>query len=41
MPKATFPTTLKGWGVAVAASLIGFLAGLAFIALVSRYTQEA
>jgi hypothetical protein len=35
MPKATMPTTFRGWIVALFASMIGFIAGFGATALAS------
>jgi hypothetical protein len=37
MPKAKLPTTAKGWVVALAASLVGFLAGFASLNVMQRF----
>jgi hypothetical protein len=37
MPKAQLPTTPKGWIAAVISSLVGFVAGLWSLALVSKW----
>lgn len=36
MPKAELPTSIKGWGVALGAGVLGFLAGFVFISLMNR-----
>lgn len=36
MPSANFPSNAAGWFVAIAAAIVGFLAGFATIALLRR-----
>ena len=36
MPRATLPTTLAGWIVALAASMVGFISGFIALALLTR-----
>jgi hypothetical protein len=36
MPRAALPTTPRGWLVALAAALIGLIAGFLFIAFMNR-----
>lgn len=36
MPQAKLPTTLKGWLIAVVASLVGFFAGFATVSFLTR-----
>jgi hypothetical protein len=37
MPEATLPTNLKGWVVALGASLVGFIAGFAATSVLTRW----
>lgn len=37
MPKATLPTSPKGWFVALTASLVGFLAGFITISIMQKW----
>lgn len=37
MPKATLPTTLKGWVAALVASFVGFVSGFAVLRLLERW----
>lgn len=36
MPEAALPTSLKGWIVAAAASLIGLIAGFVFVDIANK-----
>lgn len=39
MPKASLPKTAKGWVAALAASMVGFLSGLAVLHVLDRWMK--